>query len=196
MPLILYSLASLASIVLTIGAYVPYIRAIARGRVKPHCFSWLIWSMTTSIVFFAQLSAEGGLGAWPTGVSAVITFYVAWLAWKLKSDNTITQVDRWFFGASLASLPAWLLTADPFYSVVILTTIDILGFGPTLRKLLRYPHEESLLFYALFALRSLLSVIALESRNPTTLLFPVAMILACILVCALLIWRRRQLVVS
>jgi len=188
-----YSLASLASIVLTVVAYVPYIKGIYLRQVKPHFFSWIIWSLTTSIVFFAQVSAQGGAGAWPTAVSALITIYVAGLAWHLKSDISVTALDRWFFGASLASLPVWFLTADPFLSVVILTTVDTLGFGPTLRKLLRYPHEESLLFYALFALRSLLSVLALESRNPTTMLFPVVMVIACVLVCGLLIWRRRQL---
>ena len=187
-----YSLVSMAAIVLTIVAYVPYLKAIHGGLVKPHFFSWVIWSLTTTIVFVAQLSAQGGAGAWPTGVSALITLYVAFLAWRMKSDISITPLDRIFFTASLASLPAWFFTADPLWSVIILTTVDALGFGPTLRKLLRYPHEESLVFYALFAIRSLLSAMALETRNATTMLFPVVMVIACSLVCALLIWRRRR----
>jgi hypothetical protein len=188
---ILQAWASLASILLTIGAYVPYVSAIRKGVVKPHFYSWLIWSLTTSIVFFAQLAADGGVGAWPTAVSALITIYVALMALWLKSDVSVTRTDRLFLAAALASLPIWFLTADPLWSVVILTTVDALGFGPTLRKLWHYPFEESLLFYALFALRSLLSVVALETLNLTTTLFPVVMVVACVLTCALLWWRRR-----
>jgi hypothetical protein len=190
---VLQTLASAASILLTIGAYVPYARAIRLGEVKPHFYSWVIWSLTTSIVFLAQLAADGGAGAWPTGVSALITIYVAALAWWLKSDLSVTPLDRGFLAAALAALPAWFFTADPLWSVVILTLVDALGFGPTLRKLWHFPYEESLLFYALFVLRSVLSIVALETLNLTTVLFPAMMVSACTLVCVLLCQRRRAI---
>jgi hypothetical protein len=189
----LYEVFSLASIVLTIVAYAPYIGGILHGGFRPHFFSWLIWSLTTTIVFLAQLSADGGAGAWPTGASALITIYVTWLAWVRRTDISITPADRVFLLGSLASLPVWLITDDPLWSVVILTVVDTLGFGPTLRKVWTHPREESLQFYFLFVIRSALSVVALESRNLTTLLFPVTMMLACGAVCMLLWWRRRWL---
>jgi len=188
----LQQIASLAAIVLTVAAYVPYIKAIRAGLVKPHFFSWLIWSLTTAIVFFAQAAAEGGAGAWPTGVSAVITVYVAWLAVVLRSDFTATKMDWAFLIAALFSLPLWYLTDDPLWSVIILTVVDALGFGPTLRKVLARPQEESFMFYALFAVRSTLSVFALESLTLTTVLFPAVMVVACIMVCALLWWSRKR----
>ncbi|HTQ99442.1 MAG TPA: hypothetical protein VMH83_05610 [Candidatus Acidoferrum sp.] len=186
-------IASGVSILLTVAGYVPYIRAIRANHVKPHFFSWLIWSLTTAIVFFAQLAASGGAGAWPTGVSAVITIYVAWLALVLRSDFTNTRSDWMFLIVALLSLPLWYATDDPLWSVVILTSVDALGFAPTLRKTWARPHEESLQFYALFAVRSALSIFALASLSWTTVLFPVVMIVACILVCLMLLWRRRAL---
>ena len=186
-------IASLASVVLTIVAYGPYISGIRNGIVKPHFFSWVIWSITTTVVSVAQIMAEGGVGAWPTVVSAIITIYVTALAWVLRSDISITRVDLWFLLASFAALPVWFFTSDPLWSVVILTVVDVLGFGPTLRKAYTYPHEESLQFYNLFIVRSFLSVLALETRNLTTVLFPAAMIVACVVVSVLLWWRRRTL---
>jgi hypothetical protein len=188
----LIDIAALLAIALTVAAYVPYVAAIRAGRVKPHFFSWLIWTLTTSIVCVAQLAADGGMGAWPTAMSALITAYVAWLALVLKSDFSSTAADTGFLLAALFSLPAWFFTSDPLWIVVILTLVDGLGFGPTLRKAWARPHEESLPFYAVFALRSLLSCYALESRTLTTLLFPAAMVVACVLVCALLWWRRAR----
>lgn len=189
----LQAVFGLASIVLTVVAYIPYVSAIRSGTVVLHFFSWLIWSLTTAIVFFAQLAADGGYGAWPTGVSALITLYVTSLAYMRRTDISITRADRVFLCGALSALPVWIFTRDPLWSVVILTTVDVLGFGPTLRKAWNRPREESVQFYLLFAIRNALSIPALVSRNPTTLLFPVAMIVSCGFVCVLLWWRRRAL---
>jgi hypothetical protein len=188
----LTQIIGLLATVLTVVAYVPYIKVIRAGQVKPHFLSWLIWSLTTSIVFVAQLAAEGGAGAWPTAVSAMITLYVAWLALVLRSDFSNTTTDGCFLLAALLSLPVWFVTDDPMWSVVILTVVDALGFGPTLRKVWHKPHEESTQFYLLFAVRSMLSVLALENRTLTTVLFPAVMIVACVVVCGMLWWRRRS----
>ena len=50
---------SVVAIVLTLVTFIPYIRAILSGAIKPHVFTWIIWGITTVIVFFAQLEAEG-----------------------------------------------------------------------------------------------------------------------------------------
>lgn len=183
----------LLSVALTIASFVPYIIDIRKGTMRPHVFSWVIWSISTAVVFFAQAVSDGGAGAWATGVAAAITVYVTWLAWSLCRDITITRSDWVFLWVALASLPLWYFTADPLWAVVILTTIDVLGFGPTLRKLYHLPYEESVLFYILFVVRSCLSILALESRSLTTLLFPAAMALSSILVVLLLIWRRQAI---
>lgn len=188
-----YQVMGLASVVLAIASFVPYIVQIRSGTMKPHVFSWIIWSISTAVVYFAQVVADGGPGAWPTGVSGLMTMYVTWLAWSRHRDIDITKSDWLFLGAALASLPVWYLTSDPLWAVVILTTIDVLGFGPTIRKLYQQPYEESVFFYLTFAIRSAVSILALESLNLTTLLFPVAMVLACGAVAVLLLWRRRVL---
>jgi hypothetical protein len=93
----------------------------------------------------------------------------------------------------LSSLPLWYLTSDPLWAVVILTTVDALGFGPTMRKAYHFPHSESVLFFALFATRNLLVVLALEQYSVTTVLFPAVIAAACLLLMALMTYRRRAL---
>ncbi|MEY4641547.1 MAG: hypothetical protein RLZZ227_1541 [Pseudomonadota bacterium] len=183
----------LLSVALAIASFAPYVVQIRKGTMRPHVFSWLIWSISTAVVFFAQFASNGGAGAWSTGVSGVITMYVTWLAWSLCRDSVITRSDWIFLWAALASLPLWYITSDPLWAVVILTTIDVLGFGPTLRKLYAQPYEESALFYILFTVRSAISILALESLTLTTLLFPAAMVVACLIVCVMILWRRRAL---
>ncbi len=83
-------LLSVVAIALTLLAFLPYIRSILKGKIKLHMFSWVIWGSTTFIVFLAQLEDDGGAGAWPIGVSGIITIYIALLAYVKRSDITIT----------------------------------------------------------------------------------------------------------
>lgn len=184
-------LLSAVAILLTFVAYLPYIRLILKGTVRPHVFSWVIWGMTTFVVFLAQLEDDGGAGAWPIGVSGVITIFIALLAYIKRADVKITMTDWLFFAAAMSSLPLWYFTSDPLWAVVILTTVDLFGFGPTLRKVYAQPYSESLLFYFLFALRNAIAVAALENYSATTLLFPVLTAVACLLLIAMAASRRR-----
>ena len=172
-------LLSAIAIVLTFVAFIPYIRAIISGATKPHVFSWVIWGSTTFVVFLAQIEGKGGVGAWPIGVSGCVTIFIALLAFVKRADITITKTDWLFFILAMSSLPFWYLTSDPLWAVVILTTVDVLGFGPTVRKVYNFPHSESLLFFALFAARNLIVIGALETHSLTTVLFPAVIAAAC-----------------
>ena len=135
------------AIVLTLIAFFPYIRSILKGHVKPHVFSWVIWGTTTFVIFLAQLEGKGGVGAWPIGISGIITLFIACLGFIKRSDIIITRTDWVFFTLAMSSLPFWYFTSDPLWAVIILTTVDILGFGPTVRKAYVTPYSESLLFF-------------------------------------------------
>lgn len=184
---------SIIAIALTLAAFIPYIRAILGGMIKPHVFSWIIWGATTFLAFWAQLDDKGGVGAWPIGVSGSITIFIAYLAYLECADVTITKTDWLFFIAALSSLPLWYLTSDPLWAIILLTIIDVLGFGPTARKAYYFPYSESLLFFALFMVRNLLVMMALENRSITTLLFPAVIAAVCMMLMAIIAYRRRVL---
>lgn len=184
---------SAVAIALTLVAFYPYLRGIVQGEIKPHVFSWVIWGSTTFVVFLAQLEARGGVGAWPIGVSGSITILIAILAYVKRADVAITKTDWLFFIAALSSLPLWYLTSDPLWAVVVLTVVDLLGFGPTLRKVNSNPHSESLTFFALFAARNSIVVMALENYSLATVLFPAVIAAACLLLMALILYRRHEL---
>lgn len=189
----LKQLFSLTAIGLTFVAFLPYIRSIRRGTTKPHVFSWVIWGLSTIIVFFAQLAGNAGIGAWPIGVSGVISMYIAWLAYRRRADTDITRSDWLFFLAALSALPFWYLTSDPLWAVIILTVVDVAGFGPTIRRAWVRPQEEQLMFFALVTIRNFLVLLALEHYSLTTVLFPAAVGLACVVLIGAIAWRRSVL---
>lgn len=184
---------SAVAIVLTFVAFVPYIRSILAGVTKPHVFSWVIWGSTTVIVFFAQLEAKGGIGAWPIGVSGAITTFIAALAFIKRSDISITKTDWFFFLSALASLPVWYFTSDPLWAVVVLTSVDLLGFAPTIRKAYDFPHNENIPFFLFFIARNTFALLALEHYSVATVLFPLSVSSACLLLAIMVSYRRKAL---
>lgn len=179
------------AIALTLAAFIPYLISIVQGKTKPHVFSWIIWGSTTFVVFLAQIEGKGGIGAWPIGVSGIITLIIALLAYLKRSEISLTKADWLFFLSALSSLPLWYLTSDPLAAVVILTTIDVLGFTPTLKKVYYAPYSESLVFFSLLATRNILSIGALETHSTTTVLFPAVIATACVLLIIIAGYRRK-----
>lgn len=191
MPHFYREVFSAIALLLTFAAFAPYVYAIHRQANRPHLFSWVIWGITTTIVFIAQLQDNAGLGAWPIGLGAAISFYIALAAYCKRADTDITRLDWIFFGLALLSLPLWYMTSDPVWAVILLTLIDILGFGPTIRKIYAFPYSESLSLYLIYVARNLLVILALENYSVTTLFFPLAIGIVCILVVFIALYQRR-----
>lgn len=165
---------SVVAIALTVLAFGPYIWSVYRGRTEAHIFSWIIWCASTIIVFSAQTADDGGAGAWPIGMTSIACLAIIVIAYFKKSDRSITGLDWIFFVLALASIAVWFATSTPLWTVVLLTVMDLLGFGPTFRKAYRRPFEEQLRFFAIMTVRNSIAIAALENYSVTTVLFPAA----------------------
>lgn len=55
-------------------AAIPYGLAIFRRAVRPHLFTWLIWSVVTAIAAAGQWVAGAGPSAWCTAAIAATCF--------------------------------------------------------------------------------------------------------------------------
>lgn len=183
--------SALVVIVLTLTAFVPYIRAIFNGVIRPHVFSWVIGGCDYfSDISGAEAEDKGGVGAWPIGVSRYHDFHC--LPYYIKrADVIITKTDWLFFVAALSSLPLWYLTSDPLWAVVLLTVVDVFGFGPTVRKAIIFRIRNPCCFFGLFTVRNLLVMMALENHSFTLLLFPAVIVVVCVLLMMMIAYRRR-----
>lgn len=189
----LKELVGVASLIVGGSAYIPYVWLVLKKRVRPHAFSFLIWAVSTGTVFFAQTVSGGGAGAWGNGMWCVLTGSTFLLALLYHGERDIHRVDWASLLVALLGIGLWIATSTPLWSVVILTAIDAVGYIPTYRKTYRRPHEESALLYTLGTTSMLLSLLALESYNTTTVLYPAVIIPFNAAVVALVILRSRQL---
>ena len=184
---------AIIGVILTVIGYSAYIYSIFKGETRPHPFSWFIWGILTAIGFFAQIDDHAGPGASITGVSAVITFFIAAMGYYKRADITITRTDWILFIATMMAIPLWLITETPLYSVMLITVIDSIAFYPTFYKSWYKPNQELVFEYILAALKYGLSIMALNHYSITTSLYPLSLVLMNVLFIGMVYYRRRSL---
>ena len=173
------------------GALV-YIISILKGRTKPHLFTWVVWSLLSTIGYLAQLHDKAGPGAWALGITALVTIVIALLSLKY-GEKTFTRGDKIAFYSSIVAIIPWLVTKDPLGSVILISIIDIVAFYPTIRKSWMKPHEEKLTSYNLANLKFCLSFFAMSAFTINTILYPAVIVAANFVFVAMCLIRRKQL---
>lgn len=146
--------------------------------------------MTT---FFGGVAKGAGLGAIPTGVAECFTIAIFILSLQQLRRGTTLQFrtsDHWFFALAVLGLIPWVLTNDPTLSVVIMVSIDVIAFVPTLQKTWRHPETERPTLYGMNVGRHILTLMSLGSYNVATTIHSIAMI--CINTLMVLFIQRRR----
>ena len=168
-------LVVLASVLALVGN-IPYLFDIVKGRVKPHPYTWLVWTIVSCVVFFGQVAKGAGIGAIPTAVSEIFTIIIFLFSLKYGFKNP-PKIDKYFLVAALLGIIPWILTKDPTISVIIVVSIDLIAFVPTLHKTYCHPKSEAPLLYGTNALRHAIALGALGSYNVATMLHSISMII-------------------
>ncbi len=184
------ALMVLGVIIATLNYYY-YIGKILKGAVKPHMFSWLIWSLLGAVAFAAQWVENAGPGMWQTAFMTSGTIVVSTMAF-FKGDKNYTRSDWIALAFSLLAIPLWLLTKDPLWSVILITIIDIVAMWPTVRKTWIRPHQESALTFFTAGLTCALGVFALSVLNVTTGLYVGTIALANFMFTVMILLRRKK----
>ncbi len=181
------------TVILAYTAYAPYIRDILKGKTKPHPYSWFVWGLITTVIFALQVTNGAGPGSYVTLSVGVLSFVVFFLGLKKNGVKDITKLDTVAFISAIVATVIWLFAKQPLASMILLITIDLLGFIPTIRKSWNKPKEETLFTWSLNGFRHGLSISAIRDYNAITLLNPVVWAIANTIFSLILIIRRRKL---
>lgn len=171
-------IAVIASVLAFIGN-ISYLRDVMRGIVRPHPYTWFIWSIVSMTTFFGGLVKGAGIGALPTGIAEAFTLAIFIVSLRELVGGRLGQIrksDHYFLAAALVGLIPWALTKDPTISVVIVVAIDIIAFIPTLQKTWAHPETERPALYSMNVLRHVLTLFSLGAYNIATTIHSVAMI--------------------
>jgi len=180
------------SVAIGVCGYIPYLIGLWRKKLKPHVFTWFLWGLLMWIAFAGQIAGGGGAGTWVTGFSAFMCTFVSVIAF-FHGEKNITRSDWVTFAASLMTIPLWLATDTPLWSMLLIIVIEFLATWPTARKSWMKPQEESPLSYLLAGVKFAPSALAMEEFNFITLSYPVALVFINLALIALIMGRRYAL---
>ena len=175
---------------LALAGNIPYMVDVVRGRAKPHPYTWFVGSVVSGIIFFGQLASGAGVGVIPTAASELCTMGIFLLSLRYGFKE-ITRTDGVFLTLAILCIFPWLLLRDPTLSVVMAVTIDLIAFGPALRKTWQHPQTETPILYGSNVLRHLLALGSLQAYNIATMLHSLAMITTNSIMTAVILLKQR-----
>lgn len=170
---------------IAIAGNLPYLLDIVKKRIQPHPYTWLVWTVVSAISFFGQVAKGAGIGALPTGVAEIFTVIIFFFSLQYGFKQMI-KTDTYFLIIALLGLIPWFITKDPTISVIIVVSIDLIAFIPTLRKTWQHPKSETPVLYSMNVVRHILTLFSLQTYNIATMLHSVVMIITNTLMTALI----------
>jgi hypothetical protein len=92
---------AIVAALLAIVGNVTYLMDINKKKVKPHPYTWLVWSIVPCIAFFGQLASGAGIAVLSTGVAEIFTIIIFLISLKygFKSKR---RIDTYCFIVALA----------------------------------------------------------------------------------------------
>jgi hypothetical protein len=176
--------------IISMVAFIPYLKDIFRKKTQPHSYTWLIWTILQITGVVAMFNNGAGIGALALATGALFCMYVFILSLKYGTKN-ITVFDTVCLIGALAAIGIYIFLHNPTLSVILITVIDFAGFLPTLRKAYAEPYSETISLFTLGVVWSTFNLVAISSYSIVTTLYP-AFILFANALCSALLWTRRK----
>jgi len=172
--------------------YYFYLKDMFSGSSKPHMFTWLIWAITGYTGFWIQVM--NGWWIW----SLVMLYFaiiptIIFLYAAIKGEKNIENIDYLFLSIAWISLMFWLILDMPIVSILLLLSIDIMAYLPTVRKSFMQPFDETLSLFALVNIWYLASILTFDELIFINYSYPAALIIINILFISYILIRRKQL---
>ena len=179
------------SVALTLLGALCYLIGLFRGQAKPHTITWGIWAVIMAIVFLGQLKEGAGPGCWTTGLGVLYTSTTFCVALR-RGETSISRFDWTCLFLAILAIVTYCCSAEVIYSMLLATSIDVLGYLPTYKKSLPHPEEEDVAPWVFYSFGSLFTIFAVAEHSLTTLVYPVSINLMNWGLLSILLFGRRK----
>lgn len=172
-------LFAVTSLIVSIGANVPYIYEIIKGSARPERISWLLWTLLGGTYYFSALF-DGGATYFTFGeLIGPVTILVLSLKYGVGGKS---RFDIVALVIAMIAFTLLFIVEGTLVSLLLALTVDAIGVLLTIRKLLIDPASESKAFWGLAAIASILALLSLQTISVETLLFPSYVLIVSIII--------------
>lgn len=152
--------------IISIIAFIPYLKAIFKKTTRPSGPSWWTWTILT---FVAVTSS------WFAGASWQVLILPVWLCFSQllvailsikHGDNNWDWLNKTCVATALLGILLWLVTGQPLVALFISIAADFLASVPNFRHTWKNPEQENRLGWTLGWGSSVLELLAVSSWSP------------------------------
>lgn len=140
---------ALASGILLISGYLPYVYGVIRRTTVPNRASWFIWALSTTVILFGVRETGTHDAIWVPIADAVGCTLIFLFA-IFYGTGGWSRTDKISLAVALASLAVWLFTGNALLALAMNLVNYVSGYAPTIRKAWHEPRSESLAAWSLF----------------------------------------------
>jgi hypothetical protein len=148
-PSNIYQIAGTAAVILSIAAFVPYVRSIFKNETKPSGASWWTWSL---LAIITVISSRAAGASWEVLMLPMWLFlsqlYIAVLSIKKGDNNWDTSNKLCILGAILGII-FWVITGQPLVALIFSIIADLFASIPNWRHVWKNPEQENMLAWGL-----------------------------------------------
>ena len=166
----------IAAAVLSMSAFLVYIRDILKGAIVPNRASWIVWEV---VILTGAASYSVSTGDWAKSLIALtdvaICSATCVLVLARHKGGSFGTTDKLALGFTTLAMIAWATLGSATVANILVQCAGLLGFGPTILSVWRVPqHEQPLAWWlwtagygALFA-----TVLLRWDGQPWNLVYP------------------------
>lgn len=180
-----------SALLLNIIGYIPYIRDIFRKIVKPHPYTWAIWTILTSIAAINQVLNAGGYSSLFFISTALLVLLVFILSLRFGIGGA-SKIDRLCLLLAAILFVYWVTSKDTHISTVFAVIIDGIGAIPTVIKVYHHPESETYIQWTFAGIAGLLTMLAVPRLDWILLIYPVYVFLMNSAIVSIKYFQERQ----
>lgn len=177
--------------VLSLLAFVPYIRSIYRGETRPNRATWWVWTVCNGVLFASYYASGERRSAWVPLSYMAASFVVALLSFK-RGEGGLSRFDQGCALASAVGIALWAASGSPLTALMINIGVDLAGALPTMRKTYLDPRSESLSAWLIFLVANLVNLLAVDAWTEPSVALPIYYVVMTIVIVALAARRPRS----
>jgi len=159
------------SLALNIIGYIPYIRDILRGIVKPQRITWAIWAILVCVSAVNQVLNDGGWSSLFLISTAILVVTTFALSFKYGVGGA-SRLDWVCLALAGILLIYWLTSQDTRFSTIIAVGIDAIGAVPTLIKTYKHPGTETYIQWVMSGIAGIFAMVAVTRLDWVLLIYP------------------------
>lgn len=181
------------TVIITVLSYLNYYYKIKKHWVKPHFYSWLVWSIMTIIIAYGQIK----WGAWLwnivwliTASWTILTCVISFFVWT-RDINKIDKIALFIAWIWLVFLALW--EEKTIYAIYLMIIVNLTWFIPTISKIVKNPDSEEVFIYLVAVFKYALLFFFTENINQLTYLYPMSVIIVNSFFSSYLFYKKRTL---